>query len=130
MTEDEASRECDRIRQIAYELHVYLGVGYLEKIYERGLAYRLEKAGFDIKTQVPIQIRDEDGFLLGEYVVDMIVNGIIIELKSVSMIVASHIAQTINYLVALNIDYGFLINFGSERFESRKLKNPKKYKKP
>ena len=28
---------CDAIRQIAYELHLYLGVGYLEKVYENGL---------------------------------------------------------------------------------------------
>ena len=33
MTEEEAKRKCDLIRQIAYDLHVYLGVGYLEKVY-------------------------------------------------------------------------------------------------
>ena len=30
MTEQEANEKCDLIRQIAYQLHVYLGVGYLE----------------------------------------------------------------------------------------------------
>ena len=34
MTEEKAKEVCDEIRQIAYELHVYLGVGYLEKVYE------------------------------------------------------------------------------------------------
>ena len=46
MTEEKAKEICDEIRQIAYELHVYLGVGYLEKVYENGLRHRLEKAGF------------------------------------------------------------------------------------
>lgn len=36
MTEEQAKENCDKIRQIAYELHVYLGVGYLEKVYENG----------------------------------------------------------------------------------------------
>ena len=30
-----------RIRQIAYDLHVYLGAGLLEKVYENGMMHRL-----------------------------------------------------------------------------------------
>jgi len=36
---------CDRIRQIAYDLHIYLGHGHLEKVYENGLSHRLRKIG-------------------------------------------------------------------------------------
>ena len=54
MTEEESNAKCDAIRQIAYKLHVYLGTGYLEKVYENGLAHRLSKAGFNVQTQVPI----------------------------------------------------------------------------
>ena len=43
MTEQEANLICDKIRQVAYDMHVYLGVGYLEKVYENGLAHRLQK---------------------------------------------------------------------------------------
>jgi hypothetical protein len=32
---------CDRIRQTAYEVHVYLGNGHLEKVYENALVHRL-----------------------------------------------------------------------------------------
>ena len=121
MTECEAKELCDRIRQIAYELHVYLGVGYLEKVYENGLKHRLEKAGFDVKTQVPIQICDEDGFVLGDYIVDMVVDGLIVELKAVSTLLEVHVAQLINYLKATRTEYGLLINFGSEKFQCRKV---------
>ena len=48
MTEQEANMICDKIRQVAYDLHVYLGVGYLEKVYENGLAHRLAKAGMTV----------------------------------------------------------------------------------
>ena len=124
MTEEESKAKCDAIRQIAYELHVYLGTGYLEKVYENGLAHRLSKAGFNVQTQVPIKVCDEDGYILGDYIVDMLVDGIVIELKAVSTLQNAHIAQTINYLSAMKIDYGMLINFGSLKFESRKLARP------
>ena len=31
MTDFDANMICDKLRQIAYDLHVYLGVGYFEK---------------------------------------------------------------------------------------------------
>ena len=43
MTEEAAKRECDLIRQIAYDLHVYLGVGYLEKVYNHMCSLRQNK---------------------------------------------------------------------------------------
>ena len=121
MTEGDAKALCDRIRQIAYELHLYLGVGYLEKVYENGLKHRLEKAGYNVQTQVPIQVRDEDGFVLGDYAADMIVDELILELKAVSTLTQAHVAQIINYLKATNREHGFLINFGSEKFQCRKI---------
>lgn len=121
MTDDEAKRICDKIRQVAYDLHVYLGVGYLEKVYENALAHRLQKAGMDVQTQIPIQVRDEDGYIIGEYIADMIVGGILVELKSVSTLLPAHTAQTINYLTATGMRHGMLINFGSYTFQCTKL---------
>ncbi|MDO5313031.1 MAG: GxxExxY protein [bacterium] len=121
MTDEEAKSICDRIRQVAYDLHVYLGTGYLEKVYENGLAHRLAKSGMEVSCQVPIQVADEDGFVIGEYFADMVVDGIVVELKAVGMLLPIHVAQTINYLKAMNLEHGMLINFGSERFQCRKL---------
>lgn len=121
MTDEEAKSICDRIRQVAYDLHVYLGTGYLEKVYENGLAHRLAKSGMEVSCQVPIQVADEDGFVIGEYFADMVVDGIVVELKAVGTLLPVHVAQTINYLKAMNLEHGMLINFGSERFQCRKL---------
>jgi len=121
MTEEEAKGLCDRIRQVAYDLHEYLGTGYLEKVYENALVHRLQLAGMNVTTQVPITVKDQDGFVIGEYVADMVVNGLVIELKAVSTLLPAHVAQTINYLKAMHIEHGMLINFGSERFQCRKL---------
>ncbi len=121
MTDDDAKRICDKIRQIAYDLHVYLGIGYLEKVYENALAHRLLKTGMNVQTQIPIQVRDEDGFVIGDYIADMIVDGVLVELKSVSALLPAHTAQTINYLTATGIRHGMLINFGSYTFQCSKL---------
>ena len=107
MTEEESRQLCDIIRQTAYDLHVYLGIGYLEKVYENG--------------QVPVQVVDEDGFVLGDYIADMIVDGIVVELKAVSTLLPAHMAQCLNYLKAMKIEYGLIINFGAEKFQCRKL---------
>ncbi|MGN0832563.1 MAG: GxxExxY protein [Kiritimatiellia bacterium] len=121
MTEQKANAICDKIRQVAYDLHVYLGVGYLEKVYEAGLIHRLAKAGMTVEAQVPIQVTDEDGFVLGEYVADLVVDGIVIELKTVSTLLPVHTAQLINYLKAMKREHGLLINFGSEKFQCKKV---------
>jgi hypothetical protein len=51
MTEADIDGLVTRIRQIAYDLHVYLGTGLLEKVYENGLLHRLQNAGFVLKPK-------------------------------------------------------------------------------
>ena len=121
MTEQEANAICDMIRQAAYDLHVYLGVGYLEKVYENGLVHRLVKVGMSVQSQVPIQVADEDGYVIGEYIADMVVEGIIVELKAVSTLLPTHLAQLLNYMKAMKLEHGLLINFGSETFQYKKM---------
>src|SRR5262245_47476215 len=113
---------CDRIRQISYEIHVYHGHGHLEKVYENALAHRLLKAGLRVKQQHPINVYDEDGTLLGEYLADLLVeNCVIVELKTARKLASEHDAQTIGYLKSSRMEHGLLINFGSYKFEIRKF---------
>ena len=121
MTNDEAIQICDKIRQIAYNLHEYLGAGFLEKVYENGLAHRLKNAGMNVQTQIPVHVFDEDGFVIGEYVVDLLVDGILIELKTVNTLLPIHTAQVINYLKATRIEHALLINYGSYKFQCKKI---------
>jgi GxxExxY protein len=74
---------CDIVRTIAYDIHVYLGHGHLEKVYENALANRLRKAGLEVKQQHPLTVYNEDGTILGEYFADLRVDDrLIVELKS------------------------------------------------
>ena len=121
MTESESNEICAVIRQTAYDIHAFFGVGYLEKVYENALAHRLSLKGLSVERQVPIKVQDEDGFVVGEYVADLMVSGVIVELKTVESLHPAHFAQTLNYLKATGIKYGMLINFGSSKFQCRKV---------
>ena len=106
-----------RIRQIAYDLHTYLGTGLL---YENGLAHRLRKDGLRVEAQKPLNVYDTDGFCLGEYFTDLVVEGqVVVELKAVRNIADEHYAQILNYLKITGAPAGLLINFGSYKFEVR-----------
>ncbi|NCA81785.1 MAG: GxxExxY protein [Opitutae bacterium] len=102
-------------------LHVYHGHGYLEKVYENALAHRLKKAGFKVEQQVPLQVFDEDGTLIGDYFADLRVEGeIIVELKAAKTIAPEHEAQMLGYLKSARKRHGPLVNFGAYKFEIRK----------
>ena len=40
-----------KVRQIAYDIHLYFGSGFLEKVYENSLVNRLKKSGFEVEQQ-------------------------------------------------------------------------------
>jgi len=113
---------CDQIRQIAYDIHVFLGHGHLEKVYENALAHRLRKVGLTVNQQHPIRVYDEDGTLIGDYFADLLVEDVlVIELKTAKTIAPEHIAQILGYLKSSRRKHGLLINFGSYKFQIRKF---------
>ncbi|MSP38466.1 MAG: GxxExxY protein [Deltaproteobacteria bacterium] len=122
MTEDEVKHLCDRVRQIAYDIHVYLGPGHLERVYEAALVHRLRKANIVVEPQHPLNVYDEDGTLLGEYYADLLVESVlIVEIKAGRALALEHEAQILGYLRSAKLEHGLLLNFGSSRFEIRKF---------
>ena len=119
---DDIKALCDQVRGIAYDIHVYHGSGYLEKVYENALVHRLRKVGFKIEQQKPITVADEDGTIIGEYFADIVVNGVLlIELKACKALAGEHEAQVLHYLKATQIEHALLVNFGSYKFEIQKF---------
>jgi hypothetical protein len=77
--------------------------------------------GFDALQQ-PINVHDEEGILLGEYLADLYVqNSLIVELKTARALAPEHEAQILGYLKSAKKEHGLLINFGSFRFQIRKF---------
>lgn len=112
MTENEIGKI---IVDCAIKLHMDLGPGLLESVYERILAKQLEKRGLKVETQVPVSF-EYDGITFDEgFRVDMIVeNKVIVELKSVEVISNAHNKQLLTYLKLSYKKLGYLINFGAD----------------
>ena len=62
--------DVDKVRQIAYDIHLYFGSGFLEKVYENSLVNRLKKSGFEVEQQSSLCVYDEDGTKVGDYIAD------------------------------------------------------------
>ena len=122
MSADELRGLAADVGQIAYGEHAYFGNGLLEKVYEAALEHRLLRAGYKVERQKPVRVFDEDGYCVGDYFVDMLVNDcLIVELKAVKTLTPEHFAQIINYLKITRAPVGLLINFGSYKFERRTI---------
>ncbi|NQT65007.1 MAG: GxxExxY protein [FCB group bacterium] len=112
----------EKIRQAAYEVHKYFGTGFLEKVYENALKYKLEKKGLQISQQCQIPVYFIDNFKVGDYYADLLVeNKIIIELKTTSALDPIHFAQVKNYLKATEMKLGLLINFGTSKLQFKRI---------
>ena len=97
----------------AYQIHVALGPGLLESVYEAVLARSLERGGLKVERQKTI-IFEFDGMRFEEGLrVDLFVESqVIVELKSVESLGPVHAKQLQTYLRLLNLRVGLLINFG------------------
>ena len=115
MTENEIAKI---IVDAAYHIHVKLGPGLLESVYETVLAYELKKRGLNVVRQRPIPVvYDELQFDEG-FRADLIVNDLVfIELKSVEKIHPVHKKQLLTYIRLADRHLGLLINFGEERIK-------------
>ena len=105
-----------KINQAAYEVRLHLAPGYLEAVYRNALVMELRAIGLLALPEAPLKVYYK-GRIVGEYVADIIVeNRIILELKAVREITPAHEAQLVNYLHAIGLQYGVLINYGGDRF--------------
>ena len=98
----------------AVRLHIKLGPGLLETVYEVILAHQLQKAGLKVERQVPIPIKFQGIHFSEGFRADIIVqNSVILELKSVEHVTKAHKKQVLTYLRLTDMKLGYLLNFGA-----------------
>ncbi|MBS1596882.1 MAG: GxxExxY protein [Bacteroidetes bacterium] len=110
MTENEIAKI---IVDVIYKVHVQLGPGLFESVYETIVAYELANAhGLRVRRQVAIpviwkNVKQELGFR-----VDLIIEEkVLVELKCVEALAPVHHKQVLTYLKLTNLKLGLLINF-------------------
>jgi iron complex transport system substrate-binding protein len=102
------------IVDVALKIHLELGPGLLESVYEAVLARALERRGFHVERQKAIRF-EYDGMVFEEgFRADLLVEDrVVVELKSVEKLAPVHSKQLLTYLRLMNLPIGLLINFGA-----------------
>lgn len=98
----------------AYHVHIKLGPGLLESVYEVVMAHEIEKRGLSVERQLSIPVQ-YDGLVFDEgFRADMVVeDSVILELKSVELVAPVHKKQLLTYLRLTDKRLGLLLNFGA-----------------
>jgi len=96
-----------------FKVHMALGPGLLESVYETALSHELAKRGLLVRRQQAIAfvydgIQFDEGFRADLIVEDKV----IVELKSVEKVAPVHKKQLLTYLRLSDKKLGLLINFG------------------
>ena len=109
MTENELSKI---IVDTCYQIHVTLGPGLFESVYEEILYYELSQKGLRVSRQQTIPVIWKGVQMGPGFRSDLIVeNLVLIEIKSVSAIAPIHFKQVLTYLKLTGLKLGLLINF-------------------
>ncbi|HKM44883.1 MAG TPA: GxxExxY protein [Dysgonamonadaceae bacterium] len=96
----------------AYNIHVQLGPGLLESVYEEILCYELRQEGLFVERQKAIPLLWKGLKMNIGYRADLIVERkVIVEIKSVEAISPVHPKQLLTYLKIADKRLGLLINF-------------------
>lgn len=95
-------------------VHSELHWGLLEPVYQEALHLELLDRGIENECEQEVRVYYKKHLLEKKYRMDIVVDDIILELKSVTKIIPNHRAQLCNYLRLTRKPVGLLINFGEE----------------
>lgn len=106
----------EKIIGASFEVHKFFGNGFQEVIYQRALAWEMNKAGLHFQREIEQHIYYKDlpesiGTRRADFVVE---SKILVETKAIIQLEDVHAVQVLNYLKAYKLEVALLINFGSK----------------
>ncbi len=109
MTENEISKV---VVDLCFKIHKQYGPGLFESVYEELFFYELSKSDVSFKRQHPVPLVHENVKMEAGFRADVIVmDKVIVELKSVELLADLHYKQVQTYLKLTGCKLGLLINF-------------------
>jgi GxxExxY protein len=105
--------ECYQIQGAVFEVYREMGCGFLEAVYQECMGKELSKRGIPFTAHPELSLSYKGEPLRQTYIPDFICyDSIIIELKALAATTGEHKAQIMNYLKAIGMRLGLLVNFG------------------
>ncbi len=109
MTENELSYS---IRGAIFKVYKVLGPGLLESVYVAALTSELTSIGLKTELEVPIKAHYENIKLPIGFRIDLLIEDkVIIEVKSVELLMDVHHKQLLTYLKMSGLKLGLSVNF-------------------
>ncbi len=101
----------ERVLAAYYTVLSELGSGFAECVYREAMVVVLKDDGLNVAREFPLKARFR-GRVVGDFRADLLVGGkVLVELKAVRSLDASHEGQLLNYLRCSVIEVGLLLNF-------------------
>ncbi len=115
MTENELAKV---IVNICFNIHVELGPGLLESVYEEILYYELTSQGYRVDRQKGIPLIWKGRKMDIGFRADLIVeNKVVVEIKSIESVAPIHPKILLTYLRLMKLKLGLLVNFNEVRIK-------------
>ncbi len=97
----------------AFEVHNQQGGGLVEEIYQESLEIELQLREIVFSSKPELLVFYKGRTLKRRFVPDLVVlDRLVVELKSVKLLLPEHEAQLMNYMRITRQPVGYLINFG------------------
>ena len=105
----------------AQRVHSALGPGFPEGVFHKALCHELVKCKMPFESEAHAEVFYDD-VLCGEFRTDMVVDQkIVLELKALDSLTDAHVWQAISYLKATGLKLAILLNFSTERLETKRV---------
>ena len=104
----------------AMEVHREMNYGLEEAVYNECLCIELDSRGIKGIPEEKLPVYYKGKLLQKYYRMDIVVDDIVVELKSVKELIPQHRAQLFNYLRITKKPVGLLINFGRESLQGER----------
>lgn len=114
--------ESYRIIGICMKIHSTLGIGLKEINYKDAMEIDFIENDIFFEREKRFSVKYKDKILRNPYIADFVVyNSIVLEIKSASIIIDTHIAQAISYLSVSGLKLALVINFGEKSLTHKRV---------
>jgi GxxExxY protein len=104
------------------EVHKNLGKGFSEIVYKDAFEYELKQINFTFEREKEYSVHYKDIILNHKFYADFVVlDKIIIEIKSTDSLHEKHISQCLNYLHVSGHRLAILVNFNKTSLEYKRI---------
>ncbi|HNP67451.1 MAG TPA: GxxExxY protein [Aequorivita sp.] len=105
-----------------FDVYNQLGSGFSEIVYKDAIEYEFKLKGIPFEREKQYSVKYKDIILPHKFYADFVVmDKIILEIKSIEMLNDKHLAQCINYLKVSGCKLALLVNFHKDFLDHQRI---------